>query len=123
MIRSELAELDDLAALIGAIPPLARPGQDGSGKVTGTRTAVSPSARLDDLEDLNAWLRSWEAVARDEGDPKPRRGMLARESTTLTAWLYHHYDQLITHPDAGKDFGEEVRRWHRDMATGRRPGR
>jgi hypothetical protein len=114
-IREQLAELDDLAALAGAIPPLARPADDGSGKVTGTRSAPSPSARMDDLEDLNSWLRSWEAAARDEDDPRPRRGILARESTTLTAWLYHHYDVLILNPDAAKDFGEEVKRWHRDL--------
>jgi hypothetical protein len=116
IIRAELAELDDLASLIGAIPPLARPADDGTGKVSGTRAKSSPSARMDDLEDLGEWLRSWEAVARAEDDPRPRRGLLARESTTLTAWLYHHFDQLIMHPEAARDFGEEIRRWHRDMA-------
>lgn len=115
LIRSELADLDDLAALIAAIPPLARPADDGP-KVSGTKATHSASARMDDLEDLNAWLRSWEAVVRDEDDPRPRRGLLARESTTLTAWLYHHFDEVITSPDAAKDFGEETRRWHRDLS-------
>ena len=115
-IREQLAELDDLAALIGAIPPLARPADDRNIKVDGTRSAPSASARMDDLEDLNSWLRGWESVAREEDDPRPRRGLLAKESTTLTAWLYHHYEQLITDEDAALDFGQEVRRWHRDLS-------
>jgi hypothetical protein len=114
-IREQLAELDDLAALVGAIPPLARPVEDGP-KITGTRSAPSASARMDDLEDLNSWLRGWESVARKEDDPRPRRGLLAKESTTLTAWLYHHYDVLITDEDAAGDFGQEIRRWHRDLS-------
>jgi hypothetical protein len=114
-IREQLAELDDLAALVGAIPPLARPAEE-SLRVTGTKSAPSASARMDDLEDLNSWLRGWESVARKEDDPRPRRGLLARESTTLTAWLYHHFDVLITDEDAAGDFGGEIRRWHRDLA-------
>ena len=113
-IREQLAELDDLAALIGAIPPLARPADDGT-KVSGTRSAHSASPRMDDLEDLDSWLRSWEAAARAEDDPRPRRGVLAKESTTLTAWLYHHFDVLIT-GDGARDFGEETVRWHRDLS-------
>jgi hypothetical protein len=116
VIREELAEIDDLAGLVGAIPPLPRPADDGSGRVTGTRSAPSPSARMDDLEELDEWLRSWEAAARAEDDPRPRRGVLAKESTTVTAWLYHHFDVLIGNPDAAQDFGEEIRRWHRDLA-------
>ena len=114
-IREQLAELDDLAALVAAIPPLARPAEE-TVKITGSRSAPSGSARMDDLEDLNSWLRSWEADARAEDDPRPRRGMLARESTTLTAWLYHHFDLLITKEDAALDFGQEIRRWHRDLS-------
>lgn len=113
-IKEQLAEIDDLAALVGAIPPLARPADDGT-KISGTKSAPSPSARMDDLEDLDSWLRSWEAAARDEDDPRPRRGILAQESTTVTAWLYHHFDVLMLNPDAAKDFGDEIRRWHRDL--------
>lgn len=123
VIRAELADLDDLAALIGAIPPLPKPADDGAGRVGGTPDRKSPSARLDDLEELGEWLRSWESLARDGDDPRPRRGMLATESTTLTAWLYHHYDALITNPDLAGDFGNEIRRWHREMAKRAAAGR
>jgi hypothetical protein len=115
-VREQLAELDDLAALISAIPPLARPANERAGWVDGTRPAPSPSPRMDDLDDLNSWLRGWESAVRDEDDPRPRRGILARESTVLTAWLYAHFEVLINDENAAKDFGEEVRRWHRDLA-------
>ena len=122
-IKNELTELDDLAALIFSIPPLARPADDGNGRVAGTKDARSPSARMDDVEDLNEWLRSWEAAARAEDDPKPRRGILAQESTTVTAWLYHHFDVLIYNVAAAGDFGEEIGRWHRDLARRAAAGR
>ena len=116
IIHAELLELDDLAALIAAIPPLARPADDGAGKVGGTRGRLSPSARFDDLDELDEWLRSWEAVARGKDDVIPRRGELARSSTTIIAWLYHHFGDLMGNEDVALDFGEEIRRWRRDLA-------
>ena len=115
-LGTQLAELDDLAALIAATPPLAKPPDDGAGRVAGTRDAKSPSARMDELEELGEWLRSWEAAAREADDPRPRRGYLATESTTVTAWLYHHFPALIMNPDCALDFGEEIRRWHRELS-------
>ena len=123
IIRAELAELDDLAALITAIPPLARPADTGAGRVAGTRDAPSPSGRMDDIEELGEWLRSWEALARSDDENRPRRGYLATEMTTVTAWLSAHFDPLITNPDVAGDFGEEIRRWHRDMAQRASAGR
>lgn len=114
VIHTELLELDDLAALILAIPPLAKPADD-SAKVSGSKSAPSPSARMDDIAELGDWLRSWEAVARKADLGRPRRGYLATEMTTITAWLAAHFDPLISDPDVAKDFGEETRRWHRDM--------
>jgi hypothetical protein len=115
VIHTELLELDDLAALILAIPPLARPAETGTAKVSGSRTAPSPSARMDDIAELGEWLRSWEAVARKSDVSRPRRGYLATEMTTVTAWLAAHFDPLINDPDVAGDFGGEIRRWHRDM--------
>jgi hypothetical protein len=122
-IRSELLDLDDLAALIAVIPPLAKPEETSAGRVSGSRDKPSSSARMDDLDELGEWLRSWEAIARGEEDPRPRRGFLATERTTITAWLTEHFDPLITSPDVAADFGEEVRRWHRDLARRASAGR
>jgi hypothetical protein len=123
VIRAELLDLDDLAALIAVIPPLARPAETSAGRVSGSRDKPSTSARMDDLDELGEWLRSWESAARGEDDPRPRRGYLATERTTITAWLTEHFDPLITNPDLAADFGAEIRRWHRDLARRASAGR
>ena len=123
IIRAELLDLDDLASMIAVIPPLAKPAETGAGKVSGSRDKPSSSARMDDLDELGEWLRQWEAVARGEDDPRPRRGFLATERTTITAWLTEHFDPVIINPDVARDFGEEIRRWHRDLALRAAAGR
>ena len=122
VIHQELGELDDLAALIAARPPLASSTADESaGRVSGTRDHPSPSSRMDDLEELNGWLRNWESAYRGD-DPRPRRGYLAKESTTIIAWLVSHFEPCITHPDLAADFGSEIRRWHRELLGRARAG-
>lgn len=122
IIHQELGELDDLAALIAARPPLASSSEDVSaGRVGGTRATPSPSPRMDDLEELTGWLRDWESACRGDG-PRPRRGYLATEITTITAWLVTHFDAIITHPDLAADFGAETRRWHRELSGKARAG-
>lgn len=123
ILRAELLDLDDLAAMIAVIPPLAKPAETGAGRVSGSRDRASTSPRMDDLDELGEWLRNWESVARDEDDPRPRRGYLATERTTITAWLTEHFDILIINQDIAQDFGEEIRRWHRGMATRAAAGR
>lgn len=130
-IREKLAQLDDAAAILGAFPPSPNDrSDDKAGKVSGTREQPSPSSRMDDLDDLGEWLRSWEslfrpvvlAVAGMREDPKPHRGYLATEITTITAWLVFHFDKCITHPDFALDFGREARRWHRTLQEKARAG-
>lgn len=115
IIRAELAELDDLVAIISTLAPLARVEDNLAGRVSGSRDARSASPRLDDAEELNEWLRSWEGLARG-GDTLARRGHLATETTTIVAWLVAHLDPLLASEDYGQGFGEEVRRWHRALA-------
>jgi phage FluMu protein Com len=130
-IHEQLAQIDDAAAILAALPPSPNDrGDDKAGKVSGSKAQPSPSSRMDDLEELGEWLRSWEssfrpvvlAVGGLHEDPKPHRGWLATEITTITAWLVFHFDKCITHPDFGQDFGREVRRWHREMQEKARAG-
>jgi hypothetical protein len=115
-IHAQLAELDDLAAMLATVAPLARASEDSkAGKITGSPEEHTASPRMDDLEELGEWLRSWESAAR-ETDPGYRRDYLATEVTRLISWLVFHFDTLITHPDKAADFGAEVRRWHREMS-------
>ncbi len=122
-IHEQLAQLDDLAALIAGLPPSPNSrSDDKAGKVSGSKATPSPSSRMDDLEELGDWLRHWESAFRGEEDAKPHRGWLASEVTTITAWLVFHFDKNITHPDLGLDYGREVRRWHREMQEKARAG-
>jgi hypothetical protein len=113
MIHAELSELDDLIAMLLAIPDL-RAGADQAGKVSGTRGQRSPSPYADDADELAEWLRSWESLARGT-DPAPRRGYLAAEITATAAWLVTHFEPLITNPDLAADYGNEIRGWHRTL--------
>jgi hypothetical protein len=130
-LHEQLAQIDDAACILAAFPPSPNDrSDDKAGKVSGSRAAPSPSSRMDDLEELGEWLRSWESVFRPvvlaaaglTEDPKPHRGYLATEITTITAWLVAHWEKLITHPDFAVDFGREIRRWHREMQEKARAG-
>jgi len=117
-----LSQLDDLACLLSALPPSVNArNDDKAGKVSGTHEVPSPSRRMDDLAELGQWLRDWESAYRGE-DPKPHRGYLATEITTIVAWLVARFEKLITHPDLGADFGRETRRWHRELLEKARAG-
>jgi hypothetical protein len=116
VIHGELADLDSLAALLAALPPLVRISEDdAAGKITGTPGERSASPRMDDLEELAGWLRNWESAARDT-DPGYRRDYLATEVTRLVSWLTFHFDRLITDPAKAGDFGAEVRCWYRELS-------
>jgi len=130
-LHEMLGQIDDAAAILAALPAsLNDRGDDRAGKVSGSRAAPSPSSRMDDLEELGEWLRSWESSFRPAvlaagglaEDPKPHRGYLATEITTITAWLVFHFGKCITHPDLAVDFGREIRRWHRELAEKARAG-
>ena len=121
-IHEQLSQLDDLAALLAAMPPSVNArSDDKAGKVSGSKAEPSPSSRMDDMLELGEWLRNWESAFRGE-DPKPQRGWLASEITTITAWLVLHFDKSITHPDLGLDFGREIRRWNRELQEKARAG-
>ena len=121
-IHEQLSQLDDLACLLSALPPSPNArNDDKAGLVSGTREIPSPSRRMDDLAELGQWLRDWESALRGE-DPKPHRGYLATEITTITAWLVTRFEKVITHPDLGMDFGREIKRWHRELMEKARAG-
>jgi hypothetical protein len=121
-IHRELAELDDLAALRAAqLPGDNTGGDERQGRVSGTRGTPSPSPAADDIDELGGWLRDWESVVRGTA-PRPRRGYLANEVTTITAWLTAHFDSFIVRADIAADFGTETRRWHRELAAKTKAG-
>jgi hypothetical protein len=112
-IRRELAELDDLAAIVAHASDGHREVMT-EGRVSGSRTPPSPSPAVEDLDELASVLRGWESALRGS-DPAARRGYLASEITTSVAWLSAHFEPLIGSPDYGGDFGAEIRQWHKRL--------
>jgi hypothetical protein len=119
VLRAQLAELDDLAALLAAIPDLSAPPEEA--RVSGSRDTPSPSPSMDDLDELAGWLRDWQSALQGS-DPPARRGYLATAVTTGVHWLALHFDPLITHPDLAADFGGELRQWHRTLSAKAKAG-
>ena len=121
LIRRELAELDDLAAIRLAGADGHRRGP-GSERVGGSRGTPSPSPSVDDVDELASMLRGWESVARGQDDTPPRRGFLAREITTVICWLIAHLDEILAREEIATDFAIEVRLWHRRLREAEKAG-
>lgn len=112
-VRAELAELDYAACIVVAAADGLREAETDS-KVSGSRDTRSPSAASDDIDELGHALRGWESALLGH-DPAARSGFLASQITTSADWLLGHFDPMITHPEFGGDFGQEVRWWHRRL--------
>ena len=115
-IRSSLADLDELAAMLGWVADghATSAGSD-AGRVSGTAEIMSPSDAADELADLMNVLSEHENAYREQvlaiGTP-PRRGYLAATSTQCIAWLGHHLDDILTSGIA-EGFGADVLAWHK----------
>lgn len=121
-IREQLAELDDLAALLGAAADGHRASPGGE-RVSGSAEPPSPSRAGDDLDELTVMLSGWEGAYRDlrEWPALTRRGNLASVLTTCVAWLTLHLDEILLAPFAA-DFGTEVMQWHRELTAKSKAG-
>jgi ribosomal protein L37AE/L43A len=140
-IRAQLAQLDDLAALLdyqvnGQGKPATSPA--------GGPESPSPSPSGDDLFDLKEMLLGWEDAYRHEHNhrypeqpwlSRPHRGTIASVTTTTIGWLFSHFDGLLATASSrsgrsgyAMDLGLEVGQWHRYLmartraGTGRRRG-
>ncbi|HEX8866696.1 MAG TPA: hypothetical protein VF821_13655 [Lentzea sp.] len=117
-IRRQLAELDDLAALLN----MQADGHREQGGERGSRGVhqPSPSPIADELDELTRWLLDWEDAYRELPEHNwpspPRRGMLASTRSTSIAWLGERLDGVLASPFAA-DFGREVSQWHRRLAV------
>jgi hypothetical protein len=140
-IHRELSELEDLGVRTLQENDGHRTGPD-SERVGGTPGERSLSPSVDSVDELVSVLRRWELIAV-EGRPRPRRGFLAMELTTVTDHVQEHFTRLIgstsreplgpDHP-RGRDvpdgkggftpgpylmhaevFAREIRRWHRQL--------
>lgn len=125
-LRRELAELDELAAILTHAADGQRGQRPGAKMPRGkNHGGPSPSPTADLLEELAGDLRGWEHAVRG-GAPLTRRGHLATETTAMIAWLSAQFDKAIimtghVQDPAGHDvpfavaFGEGIQTWHRKL--------
>jgi len=122
-VALRLAELDDLAARLGAE---ADGHRDSSGleRVTSSSEPASPSPAADDLDEMHLMLSGWEGIYRaiKGWQSPPPRGDLASRETACIDWLRRHLAGLLADPDIGADFGREVLQWHRETAGSAKAG-
>jgi hypothetical protein len=115
-VSRELAELDDLAALLSASGD--GYGQEGGQRVSGSPATAGPSPAAEDLDELAGVLAGWEDAYRGAmgWGSGARRGDLASRLTTSVAWLGTHLTRVLAHEGIGPDFGTEVGEWHRRLS-------
>lgn len=124
VIRRELAELDDPAAMLASAADGQRGRRPGA-KLPARRQAgsPSPSPTADLLSGLFADVCAWERVSL--GQPRARRGFLATARSQVIAQLVDQFDTVIATGILVKAgdvrvpfavaFGEGVRRWHKRL--------
>jgi hypothetical protein len=111
----QLAELADLAAIAEAENTGHRRGPDAE-RVSGSKSAPSPSPVIDDLDELASMLRGWDSDARGMEDIPARTGFLQSEIGTLVARLHsRHFPVLMADALRGPEFAAEVAWWHRHL--------
>lgn len=120
-IRHNLAELDDLAALLNAVADGHR--EQPATQIRSARHAPTPSAAADTIDELTRTLSAWEDAYREiKGFPSaPRRGYLATITTATIAWLTSHLHGILEAPFAA-DFGLEIRQWHKQLTDQTKAG-
>ena len=112
-IRSALAELDDLAAVLSATDDGYRPDSRLTARVSGTAGSPTPSPVVDMLDDLYSVLTAaedWVRAARNY-PPRPRRtGRGVHARTACIAWLMGELPVVLALPDS-VSFGQGVFEW------------
>lgn len=112
-IKAMLSKLDGAACMYLREADGFR-GESEQAKVSGSSTPASLSPAVEDIDDLDLWLRSWKGAYLGR-DTFARSGGLADSVALGTAWLVARAERILAHPDLAKDFGEEVAGWYRRL--------
>jgi hypothetical protein len=121
-ITTRLAELDDLAALLGATADGHRSSAEAE-RVSGSSEPASQSQAADDLDEMFTMLSSWETIYRELQGwlSAPPRGELASKETGCIDWLRRHLGGILS-SDIAADFGLEILQWHQESAGSAKAG-
>lgn len=113
-IKAKLSRLDGLACLYLRDADGHR-GAGDQARVGGSHTTPSLSPALDDLDELDGWLRDWRATCMGT-DTMARQGDLAHSITLGTAWLVARTERILARAAVARLFGDEIHIWHRRLA-------
>jgi copper chaperone CopZ len=113
-IKAKLSKLDGAACVYLREADGMR-GQSDQAKVSGSVEKQSLSPTVEDLDELDGWLRDWKASYLGSGT-SARQGLLADSITLGVAWLVARTDRLLTRPDMARLFGDEVHAWYGRLA-------
>lgn len=113
VIKAQLSRLDGAACVYLRESDGFR-GASDQAKVSRSSEARTLSPTIEDLDDLDSWLRSWKGAYLGQ-DTFARSGQLADSITLGTSWLVARAERILAHPDIAQSFGDEVAGWHRRL--------
>lgn len=109
---------EQLAALNGLVTALEREVEGQSGAlgggdpVSGTRSTPSPSAAVDDIDEITRRLEYWEDAHREHaGQPFRPARPYERRVPSAVAYLLEHLAAVLAAPYA-EEFGRDINRAH-----------
>lgn len=109
------ARLDELPGLVDLLEHevAGQRGSHGEPPVSGSRERPSPSATVDDIDEITRLLEYWEDAARELGGhpPRPPRAS-ARRARNAARWLAAHLVDVLAAPFA-EELGRDITRLHR----------
>ncbi|ETK36151.1 hypothetical protein [Microbispora sp. ATCC PTA-5024] len=109
-VKSRLSRLDGIAAVYAREADGHR-GAAGEAKVSSSRSARSPSPTVDDLDQLDEWLRAWHAEYLGI-TPLARSRQLMDSITVGAAWLVARVEGILRRPDLADRFAGQVHEWY-----------
>lgn len=109
-IKSQLSKLDGAACVYLRESDGLR-GQTDQVRVSGSDAPASLSPTIEDLDELDGWLRDWKAAYLG-CDTLARQGQLADSITLGASWLVVRVERILARPGMAQAFGEEVAGWY-----------
>ncbi len=113
-IKAKLSRLDGIACIYLREADGMR-GQSSEARVSGSTEKATLSPTLDDLDELDGWLRGWRAAYLGV-DTFTRQGGLSDSITLGCAWLVARCERMLASEGMAADFGREILSWHARLA-------
>lgn len=110
-LKSKLSKLDGAACVYLREADGFRGQSDQPKTKSRNSEPPSPSPAVDNLDELDGWLRDWKAAYLGS-DTMARQGSLPDSITLGTSWLVARAERILSRHDIARAFGQEITRWH-----------